>query len=155
MSKFLKTLLEATESELNSRREKERNTVFKSLLPIIKELESLQALGVKFQDGTLFQYSVFTDGDQKGNIEILTPEPCFIIAHETSITRKSSFAFRFSQDEPLPGKLHGPEYVGYEYFFIEPLLEDLAKYIGKFIGSLGLADKSIYSKNVQDTIGIG
>jgi hypothetical protein len=34
------------------------------------------------------------------------------------------------------------------------LLEDLAKYIGRFISNLGLADKSIYSQKAQDTIGI-
>jgi hypothetical protein len=111
MSDFIKNLIKATESELNSRREKDMNTVFKSLLPIIKELDSLQILGVKFYDGTLFRYSIFTEGSRKGNIEILTPEPCLIYAHETDST--APFALSRFQNEPLPSKLHGPEYVLY------------------------------------------
>jgi|ERR1035437_8067062 hypothetical protein len=164
MSEFMKILIETTERfqddidlEFDSLREKERKALSKPLLPVVRELDKLTALGVKFHDGTPFGYSVFTKGPLKGSLEILTKYPCFILYWPTE--GQGSFGFRYHWGWAADGSKNASKDGGTEistvtYDSVEDLLVRLAGYLGAFIGTLGLADKSVYSKNVQDTIGI-
>ena len=140
------------DQELNSLYQKEEKALSKSLRPVATELDRLVSLGVKLHDGNLFDYHVLQKGPNKGGLEILTETPCFVIAQ--SREGQAPFSFRRYWGTESPGENDAYELYNKTYNSVEELLVGLAEYIGAFVGDLGKADKSIYSKNAQDTIGI-
>src|ERR1035437_7870475 len=137
------------------------NSLPKELLPVLKKLNLLTKAGVTFTNGQPFIYSILTGefyGIEYQNysaiIEIPSKYPCYIYA-KTYGNKNVGFKLRTSGGPINISKRYvGQDYLIGTYDNIEELYTNLADYLGKTIGNLGLLDKSIYSKNAQDIIGI-
>jgi|ERR1035437_1496467 hypothetical protein len=106
------------------------------LLPIAKLLEQLVIADARLKNGSFFQVVLVGDGNV---LHIPLNLFDFIEIHAS---KSSDGAFAFLAPGRTTTKIiTDPE-------------RELAKELGKHLGSLGLLDKSVYSKNVQDTIGI-